>query len=152
MIDFDFFMSKNENKKNKITLYGPTNMATIVHTAADISRSYQRDNSGYLILLVLTDGEITDMDRTIGEIVEASTLPLSIVIVGIGDADFTKMNVLDADDVPLEANGKTMTRDIVQFVPFREYGNGFKLFLIFQKIFNFSFNFFNFLNHKILIS
>ena len=50
------------------------------------------------------------MDRTIGEIVDASTLPLSIVIVGIGSADFSKMEILDADDDPLKANGKVMAR------------------------------------------
>ena len=31
------------------------------------------------------------MDRTVDRIVQASSLPLSIVIVGVGEADFTKM-------------------------------------------------------------
>ncbi len=48
------------------------------------------------------------------QIVEASVLPLSIVIVGVGDADFSAMKVLDADDVPLSYKGKSMARDIVQ--------------------------------------
>ena len=39
----------------------------------------------------LQDGIITDMERTIDKIVQASTLPLSIVIVGVGAADFTAM-------------------------------------------------------------
>eukprot|EP01091_Cochliopodium_minus_P010033 TRINITY_DN2606_c0_g2_i1.p1 TRINITY_DN2606_c0_g2~~TRINITY_DN2606_c0_g2_i1.p1 ORF type:complete len:740 (-),score=227.23 TRINITY_DN2606_c0_g2_i1:64-2283(-) len=107
----------------KITLYGPTNFATMISTAAQIARQYEKLNSGYLILLILTDGEITDMERTIEQVVEASTLPLSIVIVGVGNADFSKMEVLDADDEPLKANGKYMSRDIVQFVPFRNYNN-----------------------------
>jgi hypothetical protein len=50
------------------------------------------------------------MDRKIEEIVNASTLPLSIVIVGIGSADFSKMEVLDADDEPLKSNGRVMAR------------------------------------------
>ena len=33
------------------------------------------------------------------------------------------MEVLDADDVPLSYNGVKMARDIVQFVPFREFKN-----------------------------
>lgn len=45
-------------------------------------------------MLVLTDGEIMDLQDTINEIVEASELPLSIVITGIGDADFTSMEVI----------------------------------------------------------
>jgi hypothetical protein len=28
-------------------------------------------------------------------------LPLSIIIVGVGDAEFSKMDILDADDEPL---------------------------------------------------
>ena len=51
----------------------------------------------YFILLVLTDGEITDMDETIKAIVEASYLPLSIIIVGVGSANFSNMEYLDAD-------------------------------------------------------
>ena len=44
-----------------------------------------------MILIPLQDGEITDMEKTIEKIVHASSLPISIVIVGVGTADFTKM-------------------------------------------------------------
>ena len=37
------------------------------------------------------DGEITDMTDTVDRIVAASRLPLSIVIVGVGGADFKNM-------------------------------------------------------------
>ena len=59
-----------------------------------------------------------------------SDLPLSIVIVGVGTANFSQMDTLDADEKPLysHAYGKTMSRDIVQFVPFKDYKNDdFKL-------------------------
>lgn len=54
-------------------------------------------------------------------IIAASQLPLSIVIVGIGNADFTSMNELDSDNGLLNLNGKYASRDIVQFVPFRDF-------------------------------
>lgn len=54
-------------------------------------------------------------------IIRASTLPMSIIIVGVGNADFTAMNELDADTVPLVFNGVQAQRDIVQFVPFRNF-------------------------------
>jgi hypothetical protein len=38
----------------------------------------------YSILLILTDGLITDMQKTIDTIVAASDKPLSIIIVGVG--------------------------------------------------------------------
>lgn len=52
----------------------------------------------YFVLLLLTDGCLTDMEATKRVIVEASGLPLSLIIVGVGGADFGDMNVLDADD------------------------------------------------------
>lgn len=47
---------------------------------------------------------------------------MSIVIVGVGDADFDQMEALDGDVAPLfdKSARKYIERDIVQFVPFRE--------------------------------
>ena len=42
-------------------------------------------------VIFVQDGVISDMDRTIDRIVTASKLPLSIVIVGVGGADFSNM-------------------------------------------------------------
>ena len=50
------------------------------------------------MLLLLTDGVLSDMSSTIDAIVRASNYPLSIIIVGVGGADFTDMNTLDCDD------------------------------------------------------
>lgn len=52
----------------------------------------------YFILLMLTDGVISDMADTIKAIVRASRLPMSIIIVGVGNADFSAMNQLDCDE------------------------------------------------------
>ena len=54
-------------------------------------------------------------------IIEASYLPMSVIIVGIGNADFTSMNELDSDNGLLSHDGKFAVRDIVQFVPFRDF-------------------------------
>lgn len=45
------------------------------------------------------------------------------MIVGVGNADFSKMDVLDADDEPLYSKkyNKKMSRDIVQFVEFNKF-------------------------------
>ena len=80
--------------------------------------------NNYNILMILTDGVINDMNETINVIVEASFLPISIIIIGIGYADFTNMNILDADDeILVDDNGRKADRDIVQFVPFNKYMN-----------------------------
>ena len=75
----------------------------------------------YTILLILTDGEIHDMENTINCIIQSAALPLSIIIVGIGNADFTKMETLDGDEGLYNSNGVKAERDLVQFVPFRKF-------------------------------
>uniref|UniRef100_A0A672ILU9 Copine-3 n=1 Tax=Salarias fasciatus TaxID=181472 RepID=A0A672ILU9_SALFA len=78
----------------------------------------------YFVLLIITDGVITDMDETRNAIVRASQLPMSIIIVGVGGADFSAMEFLDGDDGILRgATGEAAMRDIVQFVPFRQFQN-----------------------------
>ena len=52
----------------------------------------------YQILLLLTDGILTDMENTKQAIIRGSYLPMSVIIVGVGGADFKDMEALDADD------------------------------------------------------
>lgn len=46
---------------------------------------------------------------------------MSIIIVGVGNADFEKMEELDADTVPLEVQGVRAARDITQFVSYKDF-------------------------------
>jgi len=79
----------------------------------------------YHILLFLTDGSIHDMRETRDLVVECSKYPLSVIIVGIGDADFSNMVELDGDDEVLRnTKGVAAERDIVQFVDFNEFSIG----------------------------
>ncbi len=75
----------------------------------------------YQVLLILTDGEIHDMKAVKDLIVQMSTSPCSVIIVGVGNEQFENMEILDGDTEPLVAsNGTKIARDIVQFVRFRE--------------------------------
>lgn len=108
----------------QLKLWGPTNFSPIINHAACFARQALRQNmaSQYFVLLIITDGVITDMDQTRTAIVEASRLPMSIIIVGVGGADFDAMEFLDSDDKLLSSpRGDIASRDIVQFVPFREF-------------------------------
>jgi hypothetical protein len=73
--------------------------------------------------LILTDGAIHDTDSTVDEIVESSSLPISIIIIGIGNADFSAMDFLDADDTRLFSSKyqRFQERDNVQFVEFNKF-------------------------------
>nr|CAD7463054.1 unnamed protein product [Timema tahoe] len=139
----------------QIQLFGPTNFAPVINHVAKFAESYS-DGSQYFILLIITDGVITDMVQTkqackhrkqlardkhkqwletsstipcdewsesvaCRAIIRASALPMSIIIVGVGRADFDAMNELDGDTVPVSHNGVQAKRDIVQFVPFRNF-------------------------------
>lgn len=52
-------------------------------------------------MLLLTDGVIHDMPRTKELIYELAELPCSLIIIGVGNADFSAMEELDGDDGPL---------------------------------------------------
>ncbi|XP_063078603.1 copine-3-like [Engraulis encrasicolus] len=110
----------------QVELCGPTNFSPIINRVAGLARqaSSQKAASQYYVLLIITDGEITDMQDTVSAIVTASRLPMSIIIVGVGNAKFTDMDILDGDNTRLTAcNGDVAGRDIVQFVPFRDFQN-----------------------------
>ncbi|XP_076863585.1 copine-1 isoform X1 [Brachyhypopomus gauderio] len=110
----------------QVRLYGPTNFSPIINHVARIAASgaQQPTATQYFVLLIITDGEITDLDQTKQAIVNSSKLPMSIIIVGVGEADFKAMEVLDGDDGVLKSpTGEPAARDIVQFVPFKNFAN-----------------------------
>uniref|UniRef100_A0A671TEU1 Copine-3 n=1 Tax=Sinocyclocheilus anshuiensis TaxID=1608454 RepID=A0A671TEU1_9TELE len=108
----------------QIRLYGPTNFSPIInHVARIAAEAAQQTNAAqYCVLLIITDGEITDLDQTRQSIVNSSKLPMSIIIVGVGEADFKAMEFLDGDSGVLKSlTGEPVARDIVQFVPFKQF-------------------------------
>uniref|UniRef100_A0A670IP47 Uncharacterized protein n=1 Tax=Podarcis muralis TaxID=64176 RepID=A0A670IP47_PODMU len=110
----------------QIRLYGPTNFSPIINHVARFAAQAAQQNtaSQYFVLLIITDGEITDLDQTRQAIVNASKLPMSIIIIGVGSAEFNAMEFLDGDDGVLKSlSGEPAARDIVQFVPFRRFQN-----------------------------
>lgn len=107
----------------QVTLFGPSNFSPVINNTISIAKQYQ-DGKHYFVLLIITDGIISDIKHTIDAIIDASKLPISIIIVGVGDADFGNMDELDADECLLTINGRTAERDIVQFVPLNQFLTG----------------------------
>lgn len=60
------------------------------------------------------------MTKVVDLIIKSTDLPLSIIIVGVGQANFSNMVKLDGDSGLVGSFGKKASRDIVQFVPFRD--------------------------------
>lgn len=108
-----------KNCIHQIELSGPTFFSPVIYkTIQDIKTKGTENN--YYILLIITDGQITDEEPTRKAIVEASVLPLSIIIVGVGSANFASMNRLDGDENPLRDASGRRVRDIVQFVHYNQ--------------------------------
>ncbi|XP_061113259.1 copine-9-like [Conger conger] len=103
-----------------VQLYGPTNFAPVINQVAR-SAAAMTDGSQYFVLLMITDGVISDMVQTKEAVINAASLPMSIIIVGVGPAEFDAMEELDGDEVRVSSRGRYAERDIVQFVPFRDY-------------------------------
>ncbi|KAK1581808.1 hypothetical protein Q3G72_009168 [Acer saccharum] len=123
----DGIMAAYASALHNVALAGPTLFGPVINMAAEISGQSltHNDRSKYFVLLIITDGVLTDLQETKDALVRASDLPLSILIVGVGGADFTQMEILDADNGRLvSSTGRVATRDIVQFVPIRDVHSG----------------------------
>jgi hypothetical protein len=80
-----------------------------------LEKAQQQGQQSYTILLIVTDGAVSDIDATAKCVQTLSDHPLSLVIVGVGEADFTSMKFLD--DIP------NMKRDFIQFVELNKHTN-----------------------------
>ncbi|KAM1428510.1 hypothetical protein ACFX2I_044828 [Malus domestica] len=106
----------------KLRLAGPTSFAPVIEQAMTI---VEESHGQYHVLLIIADGQVTrsvDTERgrlspqeqnTVNAIVAASKLPLSIILVGVGDGPWDMMKEFD-DNIP------TRAFDNFQFVNFTQ--------------------------------
>lgn len=104
--------------KSGLIMSGPTVFDEVLQTAAAKAQASQNEaaasgKQAYTVLLILTDGSVSDPQSTARVLQQIGTAPLSVVIVGVGTADFSQMQFLD-DATPSDM-------DIAQFVPFNQY-------------------------------
>jgi len=80
------------NCLNSVKLVGPTYFKFILKSIQDlVKKTISEEFFSYHVFLILTDGRIDDFAETIDLIVELSKFPISIIIAGVGNADFGKM-------------------------------------------------------------
>lgn len=107
---------------SQIILSGPTFFAPIFKMIIEKTKAKIADPKNYTFFMIITDGELNDFQLTVDALVEASELPISIVIVGVGEESFEEMKKLDTG---MEKNyqGKKPVRDILHFTKFNDFKN-----------------------------
>ena len=75
----------------KVELSGPTSFAPIIRKAIEAVEEWEE----YTILLIIADGQVNEEQPTIDAIVEASSHPISIILVGVGDGPWEMMEEFD---------------------------------------------------------
>ena len=136
MFDLSQILDNYWNCVSKVRLCGPTNFAPTIKQAVDQARCAERNfwnKREYSVLLILTDGAITDMNETIQQIDRAQKAPISIIIVGVGNADFSSMELLDGDGGD---SGFSKVRDCVQFCSYLEVESMFQGNITDPSVFN----------------
>ncbi len=78
----------------KLHLSGPTSFAPLIRKAVHVVRS----TGLYHILVIIADGQVPEPDftDTANAIREASHVPMSIIMVGVGDGPWSGMDVYDS--------------------------------------------------------
>lgn len=90
---FEDVLKRYNEIVQSVDLSGPTSFAPIIRKAIEITQT----NGGYHILLIIADGQVTEEQDlcTRDAIVAASSYPLSIILVGVGDGPWNIMSEYD---------------------------------------------------------
>ncbi|KAK8347060.1 hypothetical protein V6Z12_A07G258700 [Gossypium hirsutum] len=108
---FEEVLSRYRELVPHLRLAGPTSFAPIIEMAMTI---VEQSCGQYHVLVIIADGQVTKStdtgrdrlspqeQKTIDVIVQASKLPLSIILVGVGDGPWDMMKEFD-DNIPARA-------------------------------------------------
>ena len=109
------------------TLAGPSYFGELLLTVRkqivnNLKKTGLDRNRLYDVVIIITDGECHDMEETSRLLVSLSGMPFSAVVIGVGDGDFAKMEVLDADgEILTDKENNQAIRDIVQLVQYDDF-------------------------------
>lgn len=97
---------------------GQANFSEIIQKATYLAKFNQlRGTKEYVVLVLLTDGTIEDLENTLNSMIQAANLPLSVIIIGVGESDFDSFESLDRQLGLCE----TVRRDYVSFFAYKDF-------------------------------
>ena len=94
--DFKDVLERYNEMVKDVVLSGPTSFAPIIRRSM---RHVVESGNKFHILVIIADGQMEDEGPTVSAIIDASKLPLSIVLVGVGDGPWDIMEEFD-DHLP----------------------------------------------------
>ena len=123
VVGVDGVLSVYQYALDHLDLSMPTYLAPVINEAVKACEiNVQNKAEIYSVLLKLTDGDLQDVDATTEALHKASGLPISVIIIGVGDEDFSHVEKFQ-NRFLVSSNGKTFLRNFVQFVPFKNFKN-----------------------------
>lgn len=90
-VGMDEVLTQYRHLASSLRLSGPTSFVPLIQAAVNIVRSTRQ----YHILIIVADGLVDDVEANAAAIVEASSYPLSIVMVGVGCGPWHTMKEFD---------------------------------------------------------
>jgi len=109
-----------------VSLAEPTCYRKVLQYAAD-EAIRAKNEVEYTVIMLITDGGVSDFVETKQVLVKMSKQPISVVLVGVGEGDMEAMVQLDSDRARLSWGEEQAERDIVQFVELNKYLPGGKM-------------------------
>jgi hypothetical protein len=107
-----------------LELGGPGRLKPVIQAGMFRSIRASQKRQCYNVLVVFTAGDIIDLKESVDLICTAAEdAPLSIIIVGVGNRDFTDIEKLCGDQHGRlrDSRGVPIARDIIHFVSFKQF-------------------------------
>ena len=125
IIGIENIISKYKETVNNVDFSGGTYFAPVIK---EFKRRAEQNNNNYdfnyNISLIISDGYLQDINETIDSIIEASILPISFIIIGVGVNVNRDMKILNGENGKLiSSKGVVLSKDIIQYVHFNDYAN-----------------------------
>ena len=89
-----------QNCVKDVSFSGPCNISPIINHVTKHAQTFMVDGKQYFVLTILTSGDINDLDEIRSAISSVSDWPISIVVAGIGNRNFSQFEELLFDHRP----------------------------------------------------